>query len=363
MQYPSKVVPNALFTFWDVDVDLPIHIYVPEYHELLGEHDEDDPRHLNRPPPLHENRLQSNDHPPPTVPFSQKKIKYFSVRENTGALGEAKETLRRNILSRDEAERKGYTVDPSKELGDRAKYKDDKEDGKEDGKEDDKEDGKEDDKVDDKVDGEAYVEVEDYGSTEVLATSYSYTTEKDNETPGTIAAKYEMTVKDFIRINIKEHPKLKSTSQFYPNTKVQVFKKCIPEDESAEATKQKENPLKRKKPDDDSLRENTLNKREAILKEKEKAVKEKEKDVKEKEKALEIRERILENKEKILKNDLHIVKRERDIVDTQTKTFEIMQKSLSHDLGSMKSSIESLRSRAESALTHVAELQEYKLAI
>ena len=127
-----------------------------------------------------------------------------------------------------------------------------------------------------------------------------------------------MTVKDFIRINIKEHPKLKSTSQFYPNTKVQVFKKCIPEDESAEATKQKENPLKRKKPDDDSLRENALNKREAILKEKEKAVKEKEKDVKEKEKALEIRERILENKEKILKNDLHIVKRERDIVDTQT---------------------------------------------
>ena len=83
--------------------------------------------------------------------------------------------------------------------------------------------------------------------------------------------------------------------------------------------------------------------------------------MKEKERALEKKERALENRERILKNDLHIVKQEQDIVDTQTKTFEIMNKSLSHDLGAMKSSIESLRYRADSALTHVAELQEYKL--
>ena len=287
---------------------------------------------------------------------------YYSVRESTGALGEIKETRRRQIFTEDEANMAGYIVDFSNnDLGSKAKKRTAAQKEEEKGKQDEDEDEDEE------------VFLGDLNTLEREKTTY-ITQEKD-ETPRSIAKQSGMTIPDFVKMNLQRHPTLKHDSKFKKGTDVTVLAAPLRNSSKKRLMPRKhlENRLKKREKPDDSLsadkREAALDEREAALNEREAALDEREAALNEREAALNEREAALDERQATLgeigrARDRAMDERERRLnkeqakLELQKNDVAIKCSSLSLDVESMKSNLKEALSTLEKAEMDITNLQK-----
>ena len=280
---------------------------------------------------------------------------YYSVRESTGALGEIKETRRRQIFTEDEANMAGYIVDFSNnDLGSKAKKRTAAQKEEEKGKQDEDEDEDEE------------VFLGDLNTLEREKTTY-ITQEKD-ETPRSIAKQSGMTIPDFVKMNLQRHPTLKHDSKFKKGTDVTVLAAPLRNSSKKRLMPRKhlENRLKKREKPDDSL---SADKREAALDEREAALNEREAALDEREAALNEREAALDERQATLgeigrARDRAMDERERRLnkeqakLELQKNDVAIKCSSLSLDVESMKSNLKEALSTLEKAEMDITNLQK-----